>query len=130
MALSTIKQTNNLNLWYDIRGAPSPAAPTDWAVATAAPVPATDIIVAAVDPAVTPAAANPIPPRAAGIAIIGFAAAGVTAGSTAATIMSVAGTGAAVATAQSVGAAGLGAAGTLAAVYIQLPHWWPLVLQN
>ena len=46
---------------------------------------------------------------------IGFTAVGVAAGSTAATIMSVAGTGAAVATAQSVGAAGLGAAGTLAA---------------
>jgi hypothetical protein len=45
---------------------------------------------------------------------IGFTAVGVAAGSTAATIMSVAGTGAAVATAQSVGAAGLGAAGTLA----------------
>ena len=51
----------------------------------------------------------------AALGTIGFAAAGVTAGSTAATIMSVAGTGAAVATAQSVGAAGLGAAGTLAA---------------
>ena len=46
---------------------------------------------------------------------IGFTAAGVTAGSTAATIMSVAGTGAVVATAQSVAAAGLGTAGTLAA---------------
>ena len=45
---------------------------------------------------------------------IGFTAVGVAAGSTAATIMSVAGTGAAVATAQSLGAAGLGAAGTLA----------------
>ena len=46
---------------------------------------------------------------------IGFTAVGVAAGSTAASIMSVAGTGAAVAAAQSVGAAGLGAAGTLAA---------------
>jgi hypothetical protein len=46
---------------------------------------------------------------------IGFTAVGVAAGSTAATIMSVAGTGSVVATAQSVGAAGLGAAGTLAA---------------
>ena len=44
----------------------------------------------------------------------GFTVAGVTAGSTAASIMSVAGTGAVVATAQSVGAAGLGASGTLA----------------
>ena len=46
---------------------------------------------------------------------IGFTAAGVAAGSAAASIMSVAGTGAAVAAAQSIGAAGLGAAGTLAA---------------
>ena len=46
---------------------------------------------------------------------IGFTAAGVAAGSAAASIMSAVGTGAAVATAQSVGAAGLGAAGTLAA---------------
>jgi hypothetical protein len=45
----------------------------------------------------------------------GFTVAGVTAGSPAATKMSVAGTGAVVATAPSVGAAGLGAAGTLAA---------------
>ena len=46
---------------------------------------------------------------------IGFTAAGITAGSTAATMMSTLGTGAIVATAQSVGAAGLGAAGTVAA---------------
>jgi hypothetical protein len=50
----------------------------------------------------------------AALGVIGFTAAGVTAGSTAATIMSVAGTGSVVATAQSVAAAGLGASGTLA----------------